>query len=269
MADFKNKGPQNGFETLIRAIEELTDNTVDLSSVSDDADPAVLRRRDAIKASHEIALERTQRHHDYVKGLYQSRKVFQEKNFKSAVVDDFNRQAIKTAQSFCGTAFLTQTIKAAPALFLLQGGPGTGKSYICNCIANDMLNSKWKDVEICTYAQIKKAKMPSQTDTTYDTEQKSIMWDRFTNVDLLIIDGLCQGNEALTAFDRQILPELLRSRRSSELPLVITTSLLPSVIHTHLGDECFESIKEYSVMTAALFGSSRRQPISFAGASIN
>lgn len=269
MAGFHKKGPHNGFETLINAIEELTQGKVDLSAIKSDADPVAMRRRDAVRASREIAVQRQKRHQSYVDEIYQSHKVAKDKCFSKALADQYNDQALKTAQSFCGTAFLSQNFSAAPALLLLVGGPGTGKSYICNCIANDMLNSKWKDVEICTYNQIKKAKMPSQTDTTYDSELKSSLWDRYTKVDLLIIDGLCQGNEILTAFDKQILPELLRLRRARELPLVVTTVLPPAAIHTHLGDESFESLKEYSVMTAALYGPSRRQPINFAGGSIS
>lgn len=40
--------------------------------------------------------------------------------------------------------------------------------------------------------------------------------------------------------------------------MVITTPLHPTTLmHNHLGDECFESLKDYSVLTAALFGTNR------------
>lgn len=270
MANSNYKGGiHNGFETLLKAIEELAGSKIDLSDIKDKADPARLRAMDAKIASQEIAKERLENHKSFVNSIYESKKVLPENTFEKALQDDMNKDAFASARSFCYMAFISGEFSAAPPLFLLQGPAGTGKTYICNCIANEFLNKKWKDVEICDYNQIKKAKVPSQADTSFDIEAKNKAWQRFVTVDLLILDGLCKNNEALTAYDRQVLPELLRSRRANNLPMVITTPLQPTMMHNHLGDECFESLKDYSVMTAALFGQSRRQPILFGGARLN
>lgn len=55
-----------------------------------------------------------------------------------------NKDAIAAAKSFCYMAFLSGQFSAAPPLFLLQGPAGTGKTYICNCIANEVLNKNSK-----------------------------------------------------------------------------------------------------------------------------
>lgn len=267
--DINKKGMHNGFETLVKAIEELAGNKVDLSSLNKKDDVATLRAMDAKRASIELAKERLENHKSFVNSIYESKKVLPNNNFEKAIQDEMNKDAIAAAKSFCYMAFLSGQFSAAPPLFLLQGPAGTGKTYICNCIANEVLNKKFKDVEICDYGQIKKARVPSQADTSYDIEAKNKSWQRFISVDLLILDGLCKNNEALTAYDRQVLPELLRVRRSNNLPMVITTPLHPTMMHNHLGDECFESLKDYSVLTAALFGTSRRQPILFGGARLN
>lgn len=267
--DFKKQGMHNGFETLVKAIEELAGNKVDLSDLKEKDDVAKLRAMDAKRASLELAKERLENHKTFVNSIYESKKVLPDNTFEKALNDDMNREAFGTAKAFCSMAFLSGQFSAAPPLLLLQGAAGTGKTYICNCVANEVLNKIWKEVEICDYNQIKKAKVPSQADTSYDIDAKNKAWQRFVTVDLLILDGLCKNNEALTAYDKQLLPELLRARRANNLPMVITTPLQPTMMHNHLGDECFESLKDYSVMTAALFGPSRRQPILFGGARLN
>ena len=56
--DINKKGMHNGFETLVKAIEELAGNKVDLSSLNKKDDVATLRAMDAKRASIELAKER-------------------------------------------------------------------------------------------------------------------------------------------------------------------------------------------------------------------
>lgn len=142
--DINKKGMHNGFETLVKAIEELAGNKVDLSSLNKKDDVATLRAMDAKRASIELAKERLENHKSFVNSIYESKKVLPDNNFEKAIQDEMNKDAIAAAKSFCYMAFLSGQFSAAPPLFLLQGPAGTGKTYICNCIANEVLNKNSK-----------------------------------------------------------------------------------------------------------------------------
>lgn len=267
MASFKRKGTvHNGFSTLVKAIEELSGTRIDLNDNKELIDINKLRKEEARAASIEISRMKLENHKKFVKSVYEEHRIDSRYTFDSIRIDDLNTQAVATAKGFCATGNYNFGEDSAPILLLIQGAAGSGKTVLSNCVANNFLNVLWKDVVLTSYTEMKKNKTPSSGDTSFDRSDKDAKWERFISVDLLIIDGLCQNREALTAFDRTVIPDLLRARRARDLPLVITTPLLPSEMHMHLGDEIFESIKEYSVLATSLFGQSRREPISFGGA---
>ncbi len=270
MSDFKKKNTvKDGFATLVSAIEKLSGEHFDFSSVdASELDIKAIRRKEAIEASREISKRRTENHRNFINSVYAAHKISPDYTFESVINDQFNSQAIATAKGFCAAYNFALQQEANPPLFLLQGNPGSGKTVISNCIANYFLNSLWKDVELCSYQEIKKCRTPSSTDTSVDVEEKSTRWERLCSVDLLIIDSLCQNNEKITPFDKQVIPDILRIRRAKRLPLMITTTVVPNALHGMLGDEIFESLKEYNVMGSSLFGNSRRAPISFGGANL-
>lgn len=116
--DINKKGMHNGFETLVKAIEELAGNKVDLSSLSKKDDVATLRAMDAKRASIELAKERLENHKSFVNSIYESKKVLPDNNFEKAIQDEMNKDAIAAAKSFCYMAFLSGQFSAAPPLFL-------------------------------------------------------------------------------------------------------------------------------------------------------
>ena len=267
MSEFKRKNTlHNGFNTLVAEIERLSGQKIDFNAVDEKIDINQIRRHEAIEASREISQRRIANHQNYINSVYASHRINPDFCFAKIMRDPANTQAIINAEGFCASYNVAMNSDSAPPMLLLQGEPGSGKTVIANCIANRFLTEMWKDVELVNYQEVKRTRAPNLNDTYSDMEEKNSRWQRFISVDLLIIDALCQNKEALTPFDRQVISELLRQRRSRDLPLVITTPLSPMSMHSHLGDEIFESMKEYSVMTAALFGQSRRTPISFGGA---
>ena len=264
MSDKEYKGGMhNGLSTLIKAIETLTHKKVNLPSDEEKLDVATIRRREAHLASIEIAKQRQQRHQNFIDTLHKQGHISGQFTFDKIKEDDFNRKAIEIAKSFCSTLNLPKEFVTTAPLFLIQGGPGSGKTVLCNCVANEFLVKHFKEVEMCTFSQIKRNRTPGQTDNSFDVQEKAANWEKYISVDLLIIDGFCQNNENLTQFDRQVFAELLRIRNERNLPIVISTTLAASSIAQKLGDDCFESIKEYNVFTASLLGYSRRQPIIF------
>ncbi len=270
MSDFKRKGAvHNGLATLVKAIEQLSGQKIDLKDVDDaDLDIRKIREKETREATIELQKKRAENHRNFIQSFYSSNRVNKNFTFESVARDSANSQALTTAEGFCAAYSLYVGADTAPQLLLLQGSAGSGKSVVANCIANHFLIKLWKDVEICSYLDIKKTRTPSATDTNYDADEKNSRYERYCSVDLLIIDSLCQLNDKFTAFDRQVIPELLRSRRARGLPVVATTSVPIMQLHSQLGDEIFESLKEFNVLTSVLFGASRRAPISFGGTNL-
>lgn len=258
-------GMHQGFSTLVKAIEQLSNQKVELSSDDEKLDIKAIRRIEAHQASVELSRQREQRHREFVDDVHKQGRINPEYTFDKIVKDEANAHAYDVALSFCATLNMDLDKLTNPPFFLLQGGPGTGKSVLCNCIANEFLVKHFKEVLLCSYSEIKRNRAPSSSDTVYDVQEKNSHWEKYLTVDLLIIDGFCQNNENLTAFDKQVFAELLRYRKELKLPIVVTTPLSAESIHPKLGDDCFESIKEYSVFSACLFGLSRRQPIIISG----
>lgn len=261
----KNKNLHNGFLTLVNAIEKLTDKKIDFSQDFEPVDMQELRRKEALEAHREIALLRRQKRLNQIESLHSSNIINPKWTFQTVITDLNNSQATASAEGFCASVNMAHSLGVAPSLLLIQGGPGVGKTVLCHCVANKVLTSSMLDVEIHSYSEIKRVRAPSSNDSNADKIEKQSLWDRMVSVDLLIIDGLCQNNESFTNFDRLTFPELLRLRRAKGLPLVITTSLLPSEIRDRIGEESYESIKEYSVLAVALFGQSRRADFNFKG----
>ncbi len=260
-------GLHNGFATLVKAIEELSHQKFDIQD-DEKVDIRTLRQKEAIEASREIAKEREHKHKELIAQMHKQGRVNAKFTFNTIKTDPANMEAIKVAKSFCSTLIVGQQYDVNPSLLLIQGEPGTGKTVLCNCVANEFLEKFFKEVEIVSYYEIKRSRTPSPSDTNYDISDKKSKWDRAATVDLLIVDGFCQNNETLTVFDRQIFSELLRIRYENNLPFVISTTLPPSSIHAKIGDDCFEAIKGYNVFFATLIGMSRRQPIMVGGANL-
>ena len=248
-----------GVDVLIEAIEGLGNIKVDLNAPSEPIDIVQMRKHEAYLASQEIAASKIAKRRNYVDKLHNQGAVNPLWTFSNLTKDSANQKALTTAQGFCMSLDITDN---EPLLFLVSGGPGTGKTCLCHAVANSVLEkSSSRHIFIVNYDNLKKTRLFMAHENSDVTAEKQQEWERYCSVDLLLLDGLCANNEGLTVFDQKILSELLRIRFVKGLDMMITTPVNFMQLHQAIGDTCFESIREYSVISAMILGQSRRRPL--------
>lgn len=104
---------------------------------------------------------------------------------------------------------------------LLYGGAGRGKTFLCNCIAKDVL-AQGKTVLYLTAGQL--FKQLEEMRFHRDEEEETTDWDaELLDADLLIIDDL--GTEFATMFTASELFRIINDRKLHKSPVVISTNL--------------------------------------------
>lgn len=104
---------------------------------------------------------------------------------------------------------------------LLYGGAGRGKTFLCNCIAKDVLE-QGKTVLYLTAGQL--FKQLEEMRFHRDEEEETTDWDtELLDADLLIIDDL--GTEFATMFTASELFRIINDRKLHKRPVVISTNL--------------------------------------------
>ena len=128
---------------------------------------------------------------------------------------------------------------------LLFGGAGRGKTFLCNCIAKDMLE-QGKTVLYLTAGQL--FKQLEQMRFHRDMEEEQTDWDaELLQVDLLIIDDL--GTEFATMFTASELFRIINDRKLHKKPVVISTNLDYKALMEQYSDRVMSRlIGEYTVM---------------------
>lgn len=260
-------GVQSGMDALvgmIRDIENISGKKVDLTSTDNLADPKQLRAEETAIASKELLERQRQLRENFIKRTRESGHIDPAWTFKALQRDPANQKAIGDAEIFCQAHFARPDLP--PTLMIVTGLGGTGKTVLANAIANLWLDESGKDVCILTPSQLEKTRFFSSNEEWSETRRRHLEWKRYTDADLLIIDGLCENGQGLSSFMQKVLPELLRSRREKNLSMVITANL-PGMnfLSRAVGQHCYESFKEYSVVLGQLMGNSRRKPITMNG----
>jgi DNA replication protein DnaC len=105
---------------------------------------------------------------------------------------------------------------------LFYGRPGLGKTFMCNCIAKELLD---RGVTVLYVTAPKLFKMLEDCRFNHDYTAKPEMLDAITDVDLLIIDDL--GTEMATIFTSSELFNILNTRIIERKAVVISTNLEP------------------------------------------
>ena len=104
---------------------------------------------------------------------------------------------------------------------LLYGSPGLGKTFLCNCIAKELLD-RGVTVMYVTAPQLFKAIEKEWFNGSPEDEPGNYVED-ILDVELLIIDDL--GTEFTTVFSSSELFNIINSRLISKKPVIISTNL--------------------------------------------
>lgn len=104
---------------------------------------------------------------------------------------------------------------------LLYGGAGRGKTFLCNCIAKEVLE-QGKTVLYLTAGQL--FRQLEEQRFGNKEEEEPFDWDsELLDADLLIIDDL--GTEFATVFTASELFRIINDRKLGKRPVVISTNL--------------------------------------------
>ncbi|MDO5351936.1 MAG: DnaA/Hda family protein [Succinatimonas sp.] len=265
MDDKKKYAPQGSFDSLIKVIEELGNIKVDYDAVDHKVDLEAMRRHEAFLASQEIQQQRLENRRLHIEDIHRSGRVNAQWTFDNLVKDAQNQNAFASAIGFCSSL----DIAHKPFLYFVQGGAGAGKSALLHAIANRLLTlTSKREVLIVGYEDFKRSRLFTNKESAEVSVEKQQNWERYCSVDVLFLDDLCGNNDGLTLYDQKILTELLRIRYVKGLSMVISTPVQFKFIHQAIGDSCYESIKEYEVISAILYGNSRRTPLFVEGVPI-
>lgn len=112
---------------------------------------------------------------------------------------------------------------------LLYGAAGLGKTFICHCIAKDLLDAGHTVLYI-TAPRLFKI-IEDYRFNREALEEPTEMMDAITDVDLLILDDL--GAEFMTVVTSSALFDLVNQRLLSRKPMVISTNLPPDELVHH------------------------------------
>ncbi|MDD3393888.1 MAG: AAA family ATPase [Clostridia bacterium] len=119
------------------------------------------------------------------------------------------------------------------ANLLIYGGTGLGKTFLCNCIAKDLLE-KGHTVLYLTAGQLFR-KLEEQRFHRDDDEEEAKEWDQeLLEAELLIIDDL--GTEFSTIFTASELFRIINDRKLAKKAVVISTNLGPTELMSQYSD---------------------------------
>lgn len=116
--------------------------------------------------------------------------------------------------------------------FLLYGNPGLGKTFICNCIARDLLD-KGHTVMYQTCLEFCKLIEDYRFNKDF-TSEKKVMMDMAYEAELFILDDL--GTEYPGVIPSTSLFDLINERILLRKPTIISTNLKPDEMTVHYSE---------------------------------
>ncbi len=142
---------------------------------------------------------------------------FESCTFENFEVDNTNKRFFNIAKRYCDKF---DEIKKENIGLLLHGAPGTGKTYLAFCIANNLINKMTPVIAISSIGLLGRIK---ETYSRYGSEGEVEIINSLKNASLLILDDL--GAENNTAWSKEKIYEIIDSRYRDGKPIIITTNL--------------------------------------------
>lgn len=120
---------------------------------------------------------------------------------------------------------------------LISGTPGGGKTYLTQCLANEMLK---KDCSVCFVSAFDMNNMFLKYHTTFDSTKSSYM-SPLIHSDLLFVDDL--GTEPIMKnVTLNYLFVVLSERERFGKPMIVSTNLLPEHILERYGERIYSRL---------------------------
>ena len=122
---------------------------------------------------------------------------------------------------------------------LFYGHTGLGKTFLCNCIAKELLDRNFT-VLYLTAPQLFKLFEESRFHREDMIEEAKDMLSVLFTVDLLVIDDL--GTETSTSFTNSDLFDVLNTRHLTQNATIISTNLAPTDLHNYYSERIVSRI---------------------------
>ena len=169
-------------------------------------------------------------------------RYYSKNTWESAGISPY--QNIQTIYSACMDFVATFDRKAQNLLF--YGEAGLGKTFLCNCIANDLLKNGRSVLYVTAPRFFKKI-----GDSYFNRDESGGVCDEQLNmiydVDALIIDDL--GSEMQTLITSSELFNIINSRILDKKHTIISTNLSPAGLQEQYTDRIFSRfLGEYKMM---------------------
>lgn len=123
---------------------------------------------------------------------------------------------------------------------LFYGPPGLGKTYMCTCIAKELMDMA---VPVLYYSSVELFEVLANYTFTRETflkENSKEVHDLILTSDLLIIDDL--GSELVNSFVINQLFNIINIRQMNSKKTIISTNLTPNQIKEAYGDRIFSRL---------------------------
>lgn len=156
-------------------------------------------------------------------------KQFEQCTFENFEVNEMNKQYYNLAKKYVEKF---DEIRKQNLGLLLFGAPGTGKTYLAFCIANELLDRLVPVIAISSIGLLNRIK---ETYKRYGSEGEVEIINSLKNASLLVLDDL--GAENSTDWAKEKIYEIIDSRYRDKKPIIITTNLNLDQLKERLASE--------------------------------